>query len=293
MKRLPMRSTFFLLLLASVTACTEKVVTEKSSQSNNPITTGGTTAGSTGGSTAGSTTGTTNGGTTAGSTTGTTVGGTTGGTPANVFKFNVQLSGRPYVDQSPYWYPGFYPSGYSSSIHGGDFLQISSGNINVFKSDFRFKARVKVLPEPPITGGVQTCFLRTSGSNNSTTYPYSKLRLEVAIRDVIYNVSTNSYSIGNRYASKYLDSVAVNTYSSVLDWSKNQFPTRQPATGNDNTNAGPLQSGIVGHVVEVHNVMSDTEKVQYPSNTTEFKYHPNTRCWKLELELATDLTQDI
>ncbi len=289
MKRLQLRFTFFMLLLALVSACTEKVVTDSSSQTNNPVS---STGGTNGGTTSGSTTGTTVGGTTSGSTTGTTVGGTTGGTPANVFKFNVLLSGRPYVDQSPYWYPGFYPSGYSSSVHGGDFLQISSGNINVFKSDFRFKARVKVLSEPPITGGVQTCFLRTSGSNNSTTYPYSKLRLEVAIRDVVFNASNNSYTIGSRYASKNLDSVSVNSYSAVLDWSKNQFPTRTPATGNDNSSAGPLQSGIVGHVVEVHNVMSDTEHLQN-GGTTVFKYHPNTRCWKLELELATDLTQDI
>jgi hypothetical protein len=284
MKRLKFRCTFIMLLLASVTACTEKVVKDSSSQTSNPIT---TTGGTTGGSTAGTTTGTTTGG----STTGTTTGGTTGGTPANVFKFNVLLSGRPYVAQSPYWYPGFYPSDYSSSTHGGDFLQISSGNINVFKSDFRFKARVKVLSEPPITGGVQTCFLRTSGSNNSTTFPYTKLRLEVAIRDILFNAGTNTYSIGSRYASKNLDSVSVNSYSSVLDWSKNQFPTRSPATGNDNVSAGALMSGIVGHVVEVHNVMSDTEHVQN-GGTTVFKYHPNTRCWKLELELATDLTQD-
>lgn len=284
MKRLKFRCTFIMVLLLSITACTEKVVKDSSSQTSNPIT---TTGGTTGGSTAGTTTGTTTGG----STTGTTTGGTTGGTPANVFKFNVLLSGRPYVDQSPYWYPGFYPSGYSSSTHGGDFLQISSGNINVFKSDFRFKARVKVLSEPPITGGVQTCFLRTSGSNNSTTFPYTKLRLEVAIRDILFNAGTNTYSIGSRYASKNLDSVSVNSYSSVLDWSKNQFPTRSPATGNDNVSAGPLMSGIVGHVVEVHNVMSDTEHVQN-GGTTVFKYHPNTRCWKLELELATDLTQD-
>ncbi len=278
-----------MLLLLSLAACTEKVVTDSSSQTNNPVS---STGGTNGGTTAGSTTGTTTGGTTAGSTTGTSVGGTTGGTPANVFKFNVMLSGRPYVDQAPYWFPGFYPSDYSSSIHGGDFLQISSGNINVFKSDFRFKARVKVLSEPPVTGGVQSCFLRTSGSNNSTTFPYSKLKLEVAIRDVIFNASNSSYTIGSRYASKNLDSVSVNTFSSVLDWSKNQFPTRTPATGNDNSSAGPLQSGIVGHVLEVHNIMSDTEHLQN-GGTTVFKYHPNTRCWKLELELATDLTQDI
>jgi len=287
MKRLQYRFTFFFSLLFLLAACTEKVVNDSSSQSNNPITTGGTTSESTGGTTSGSTTSGSTGGTTSGSTKGTT----TGGTPANVFKFNVLMSGK-INSVLTNWYPGYYPSDYSSSIHEGDFYQLSLQNSTVFKSDFRYKARVRALSEPPV-GGVANapvkCYKRSSGGGDSSVYPYSKLKLQVALRDVIYN--NGVYSVGGRYASKNVE-VNVGSVSAVLDWSKNQFPTRSPATGNDNPNSGPVQNGIIGHVVEVYNVLSDSWCQQQPASYCPFFDHPSNRCWNVELELATDLTQD-
>jgi hypothetical protein len=269
-----------LILTWGLSACSEKVSESNNNSSTSPVTTTGST---TGGATAGDTTG--------GSVGGGTTGGT-GSTPANVFRFNVMLSGRPN-NLAPFWYPGYYPGNYSSSQHGGDFYQISSQNIAVFKSDFRFKARVKPLAEPVISstsGGAAVCYLRSNGSQNSATAPYSKLQFSVAIRDIIY--SAGSYTLGERYASKSMKTANVNQFSEVFDWSSNQFPTRNVATGNDNPALGALQNGVVGHVVEIFDVMSDAYCGEGYQAYCPYSTHPNTRCWRAEIELATDLTQD-
>lgn len=278
MKRTYYRLGFCVLMLSFFAACVQKETSSNTSQSNNPISTGETSAGSTSGSTAGSTSGTT-GGSTTGSTSGSTAGatsGSTGGTPANVFKFNVMMSGK-INSALPAWYPGFYPGDYSSSVHGGDFYQLSSQNIAVFQSDNRFKARVKVLSEP-VVGGVanapKRCYNRTSGGGDSSTFPYTKLKMEVGIRNVYSN-----YTVGNAYGHKSVE-VGVNNYSNVLDWGSNQFFGRESG------------ANIIGHVVEIRNVYSDAWCRQSPDWYCPFFDHPSNRCWNVELELATDLTQD-
>jgi hypothetical protein len=285
-----------LLLLVGAVACQEKSSTTSTGSSSNDYSTGGTTGSTTAGSTTGTTTGSTTGSSTSGSTTGSTsgsTGGTTGST-ANVFKFNVTMSGLQNA-----WYPGFYPSDYSSSAHAGDFYQISSGNSFVFKSDARFRARVLVKAEPGISStdnNRAVCYKRDFPfSQNSQTHPYQKLSFNVSLRDIVYN--NGSYSIGNRYATKEVEpsgAIGVNYVSPIFDWSSGQFPGRTPATGNDDSTEGPLANGVIGQVVEVHDVKSNAYCIQTPGYAAycPTATHPNTRCWKLELQLATDSTQN-
>jgi len=206
------------------------------------------------------------------------------------------MAGGPNYD---FWYPGFYPGDYSSSLHGGDFYQISSGNSFVFKSDARFRARVVVKAEPGISStdnGKPVCYKRSTGlSQSSQTNPYTKLSFSVSLRNIIY--SNGSYSLGNRYATKEVEpngAIGVNFVSPIFDWSSGQFPGREPATGNDNSANGPLVNGIVGHVVELHNVKSNAYCIQPPGYPAycPTSTHASTRCWKAELQLSTDSTQD-
>ena len=263
MKRTYYRLGFCVLMLSFFASCVQKE-TSSNTQSNNPLSTGGSTAGSTGGTTTGTTDGSTS-GSTGGTTSGSTTGTTTGGTPANVFKFNVMMSGK-INSALPAWYPGFYPGDYSSSIHGGDFYQLSSQNIAVFQSDNRFKARVKVLSEP-VVGGVanapKRCYNRTTGGGDSSTFPYTKLKMEVGIR----NIYTN-YTVSNAYGHKSVE-VGLNSYSNVLDWGSNQFFGRE---------SGP---NIIGHVVEIRNVYSDAWCRQSPDWYCPFFDHPSNRCWNV------------
>ena len=199
------------------------------------------------------------------------------------------------------WYPGFYPSDYSSSLHNGDFYQINSSNIFVFKSDTRFRARVVVKAEPGISStdnGKPICYKRSTGlAQNSQTNPYTKLSFSVSLRNVIY--TNGSYSIENRrYATKVVDpngAIGVNFVSPIFDWNSGQFPGREPADGNDVASpTNPLRNGIIGHIVEIHDVKTNAYCIQPPGYPA---YCPtstqaSTRCWNAELQLSTDSTQD-
>lgn len=198
------------------------------------------------------------------------------------------------------WYPGYYPSGYNSSQHSGDFYQISSGNVFVFQSDSRFRARVVVKAEPGISStdnSKPVCFQRQTGaSQSSQTNPYTKLSFSASLRNVIYTNGT--YSIENRrYATKEVEptgAIGVGFVSPIFDWSSGQFPGREPANGNDVAANGPLVNGIVGHVVEIHDVKSNAYCIQppgYPAYCPTSTHTP-TRCWKVELQLSTDSTMN-
>ncbi len=178
------------------------------------------------------------------------------------------------------WYPGYYPSNLDTNVHGGDFYQISDSNIMVFQSDSRYRVRVKVLPERFITStdnGSDVCFDRQQGSQFNVVY--GKVSFSIAIRNIYKNGST--YSVGPRYASKNSGNVNANAYSPIFDWSAGQFPTRDPAGGT-----------LVGHTFEIYNVMSDAYCKSGNTSYCPMANHVVTRCWNLQPELATDVTEN-
>jgi len=261
-----------LLLTLTIVACQEKT---KSSS-------GGTTGNSgnvdynTGSSTAGSTTGTTSGGTTSGTTTSGSGGTTTGGPSAAVLSFTATKAG------GQTWLLGNIPSDYDSTQHDGTFIAVNSSNVSFFNSDGRFKVKVKVNPQPLIFSSTNrdVCHkrVRPSSQTNCNNQPcaYSKVSYSVAVHDVYQNGS--SYSIGGGYAVKQIQNQSVNSYSTVLDWSLGQLQGRN------------FGSNIVGHVVSVFNVNTDT---LYRASTGAMAPHPPGSCWSVQVELATDSTADL
>lgn len=276
-----------LLLLTGLVACQEKSSTSTSS-SQNPV--DYSVGGSTGGSTTGSTTGTTTGTTTTGTSTGTTTtGGTsTGGSSTPSFKMNVVMSG------SRDWSYGEIPLDYNSDFNStgytsGDFFTLNSNTANFVTTDSVFKARVKVLPEPVITGGPTQkllCSQRTSGSQNNCVVngqnrpcAYTKLSYKVAVRDIY--VSGSTYTLGMPYATRQISNQALNTTSSVLDWSQGIVPGLNPV--------GPSGQTIAGYSLYVYDVQSNNACLSSPtSSSCPMAVHPSKSCWNVEIELATD-----
>lgn len=276
-----------LLLLTGLVACQEKS-TSSTSSSQNPVdySVGGSTSGSTTGSTTGTTTGTTTAGTTTGSTT--TGGTSTGGSSTPSFKMNVVMSG------SRGWSYGEIPFDYNSDFNStgytsGDFFTLNSNTANFVTTDSVFKARVKVLPEPVITGGPTQkllCSQRTSGSQNNCVVngqnrpcAYTKLSYKVAVRDIY--VSGSTYTLGMPYATRQISNQALNTTSSVLDWSQGIVPGLNPV--------GPQGQTIAGYSLYVFDVQSNNACLSSPtSSSCPMAVHPSKSCWNIEIELATD-----
>lgn len=255
-----------LALLLSAVACQEKTTKKSSSSTSNNVNY------NTGGTSGGSTTGTTTGGSTTGST---SAGTTTGGPSAAVLSFTATKAG------GQTWLLGETPSDYSISEHDGDFITVGSNNIAFFDSDARFKVKVKVNPQPLVynTTNRDLCHKRQrpASQTNCNNQPcaYSKVSYSVAVHDVFLNGST--YSIGGGYSVKQINSQNVNAYSPVLDWSLGQLQGRN------------FGGNIVGHVVSVFNVNTDT---LYRATTSAIAPHPPTSCWSVQVELATDNTVD-
>jgi hypothetical protein len=261
-----------LSLLLSAVACQEKT-TKKSSSSNTSNNVNYNTGGTSGGTTSGSTTGTTTGGSTTGSST--TGGSTTGGPSAAVLSFTATKAG------GQTWLLGSIPSDYDAIQHDGDFIAVSPSNIAFFDSDARYKVKVKVNPQPLITDTTNRdlCHKRTrpASQDNCNNQPcaYSKVTYSVAVHDVYNN--GGSYSIGGAYSVKQISNQSVNAYSPVLDWSLGQLQGRN------------FGGNIVGHVVSVFNVQTDTH---YKATTGLMTAHPSKSCWSVQVELATDSTVD-
>lgn len=272
MKLTPTRLMLLATLLSLMTACQEKSSTKSSSNSSNLYYTGGTTGGSTTGTTTG---GSTTGGTTSGSTTGSTTGGTTtGGASANVYHFKAIMAGG----QS--WYVGYQPT--NSNVMG-DFVALTTNNAGVFASDSRFKVKIKVLGQAEegikinnINANTEVCAGRNFPMSQSPDY--TKLSLTVGIRDIYNNGGT--LSLGTTYATKTVNQINVGAYSPVLDWSLGQFPGRN--TGGN----------IVGHAIVVQNVLSNSLCLTPASAYCPVSNHPTKACWGVQIELATDVTQD-
>lgn len=285
MKLTPTRLMLLATLLSFMTACQEKSSTKSSSNSSNLDYTGGSTGGATTGTTTG---GSTTGGSTAGTTTGSTTGGTTtGGPSANVYHFKAIMAGGVNINVTPNqpnnWYVGFQPT--NSNVLG-DFVALTMNNAGVFASDNRFKVKLKVL-DPVAEGivitsnnsGIETCSGRNFPKSQQPTY--TKLSATVGIRDIYNNSGT--LSLGATYARKTVTQLAKNSYSPVLDWSLGQNPGRNTA------------ANIIGHAIVVENVMSDSSCIWYGGNNATYcpmSAHPNTGCWGIQVELATDVTQD-
>ncbi|MBY0517651.1 MAG: hypothetical protein K2P81_12115 [Bacteriovoracaceae bacterium] len=270
-------------LLAILAACQEKTSSSGSSSSSPVGFTVGSTAG--GSTTGGTTTSGTTGGTTTSGTTGSTGGTTTGGPSANVYSFKAIMAGG----QS--WSIGVVPGDIdtnqgSTAYTMGDFVALTSNNSGIFASDQRFKVKVKVLD--PVSeafvitsnnSGIRTCYGRNYPKSQQPTY--NKLTLQVGIRDIYLN--SGVYSLGSTYGRKTISQISRNNYSPVLDWSLGQNPGRN--TGGN----------IVGHAIVVENVNSDSSCQWYGGTNATYcpvSAHPNTGCWGVQVELATDVTQD-
>jgi len=80
------------------------------------------------------------------------------------------------------------------------------------------------------------------------------------------------------YSVKQITIQSVNAYSPVLDWSLGQLQGRN------------FGGNIVGHVISVFNVNSDT--LNGNNANPAMAPHPSTSCWSVQVELATDSTVD-
>ena len=105
-------------------------------------------------------------------------------------------------------------------------------------------------------------------------YPYTKLKVRLALRDVIK--TGDSYSLApNSYQDIVTVPVSVNSCSPVYDFSSKR-----------NTSA-------YGTVVEIRDVMSDNECQANGLQCPAEKLVRKQSCWKVVLEVATDLTKDL
>ncbi len=274
--------------MVAASGCLKKETKKSSSTTTNNNNAGSTTGSSTTGSTSG---GWWTSGSTSGSTTSSTSGGTvTGGPSSNVLYFNVVMSGA--VGS---WSVGEIPPGISSDPNSndyvlGDFIPLNASNVPFFESDVRFKVKVKTLSEPVFSNNSKNsdgswkriCFDRSVGLALPSK-KYTKLSYQVGIRDICQVGS--SYYLSGIYGQKTVSQVSVNSYSPVLDWSTGNFPAR---------NTTCASGTLVGHSVAVFNVMSNVQCQVSPGNTSycPMAPHPNTACWNVQVELATDNTAD-
>lgn len=266
---------YTLAMALMLVACQKKTTTTTSNSSNLGTTTGtwygGTTAGTTTGTTTSSTT--TGGSVTAGNTSGGGGTSTGGGQIGSPFPTNVVMAG------GQNWYHGFYPGGTSNLL--GTFMQILSGNYGFLAGDARYKVKVTVLDQPTVTGTSNgtVCFGRIAGSQ--PYFWYTKLKFNVGIRDIYCTsadpLNCTSFSIGTRYNS-YMSPILSVGSSHVFDFSN--LRSRAP--------------NIVGHSVEVWNVMSDSATCDAPSSSCNPNgLVSNRSCWSVDLAVATDSTTDL
>lgn len=257
------------LTLTTLAACNKSGGSSGSSSSNNSTVTTTSTTG----------TSTTSGGGTTASTTGGT---TTGGASAKVYAFTAVMAG------GQTWSIGYVPSNLdtnpsSTNYAMGDFISLNANTVPFFASDSRYRVKVKVLPATLIysTTKKQMCYGRlfpaSQDNCNGGPCAYTKLSYSIGIRDI--TLSGGTYSLGGIYAVKTISQQAVDAYSPVFDWSAGQFPGRN--TGGN----------IVGHAIAVFNVSSDTQCLA-SSAYCPVSSHPTKSCWDMQVELATDSTQD-
>jgi hypothetical protein len=270
-----MRLILILVLINVFWSCQKKESKSSSSTTVDPVSTSGGISGSVnGGSTTSGTT--TSGTTTSGSTTGGAISGfSCSGDASDGVGSGLQLG---IFDLTLAGYQNWFPGQVSGSPYWIPTVQESS---LLFATDSRLKVRFKVLPQPiapapiNVNGNLvytEYCHGRQTGMAGDP-FNYTKVRLKVALRDVLLNGST--YSLGAPYQHRIIDPISANYCSPVID-----FSTVRNASA-------------VATVVEVSEVKSDSTCQNNGTLCPAEAMVRRASCWSVKMQLATDQTQNL
>ncbi len=256
-----MQILFITLAVLSLSSCTPTPSSKSGSSSSSEDTAEDTTV--SGGT--GSTSPTGNSG---GNCTGTTSDGQ--GSGYAIHQYDMLLAGH-----QP-WVPGTY----SDELAQSTMPTIEEAGY-VFRSDSKLKVRLKINSQPYPTSGETYCYGRETGKA-SDPYQYTKLRFRIHLRDIKCdtpdssdpNKCSSGFYLGNRYRTTYIDPVAVDSCSNVIDVGAIRNQTQY------------------GTVVEVEDVKSDSTCQYNGSFCPAEKIVRAASCWHMTMQIVTDYTQD-